>query len=33
MDERDENETMTTSTVSPLEESDENLNDSSSLLD
>lgn len=33
MDERDENETMTTSKVSPLEESDENLNDSSTLLD
>lgn len=33
MDERDENETMTNSKVSPLEESDENLNDSSTLLD
>ena len=33
VDERDDNETMTTPTVSPLDESDENLNDSSTLLD
>ena len=33
VDERDDNETMTTQTVSPLDESDENLNDSSTLLD
>ena len=33
MEEHEENETMTTSKVSPLEESDENLNDSSTLLD
>ena len=33
VDERDEDETITTSTVSPSEESDENSNDSSALLD
>ena len=33
VDERDEDETITTSTVSPFEESDENSNDSSALLE
>jgi hypothetical protein len=33
VDERDEDETIATSTVSPSEESDENSNESSALLD